>query len=317
MIYTLTLNPSLDREMTIDAFAFDQVLRAKTTRVDYGGKGLNVSRALATLGESSIALGLIGGATGETLAAGLEGLGIRSAFVRVEGETRTNISLVTEDHTHYIKVNAAGPEISSTEQNTLLQQIQSLARAGDWWVLAGSLPPGVPPTFYGEAIEVIQTAGAQAILDTENEPLRLGCASKPFLVKPNAVEANRLVGMPIQSAEQAGEALPAILALRPKYAIISIGSQGAVGSDGQGIYHAQPPVVAEHNPIGAGDALVAGVVWRLSQNDSFAASLRWGVACGTVAASLDGTAMGSREQVEHITAQIRVIEIGSIKLSGK
>jgi 1-phosphofructokinase family hexose kinase len=309
MIYTVTLNPALDRELTIPAFDLDQVLRASAVRLDWGGKGLNVSRALAALGTTSIALGFMGGATGETLATGLAKLGIESDFVQTAQETRTNTSIVSEDHSHYLKVNEAGPQVTTTEQTALLDKIRALAQPDDWWVLAGSLPPGMPSAFYADIIRVVQSIGAHAVLDCDGEGLRLGCAASPFLVKPNASEAGRLIEAQIESAEQARQAVGKIHNLGAQRAVISLGRAGAIYSDDQVIWHAEAPQVEERNPIGAGDALVAGMVWGLSQALSSSDVIRWGVACGTAAASLDGTAMGDQSLVASLSARVRVNRI--------
>lgn len=309
MIYTLTLNPALDRELTAPAFAFNKVVRASMVRVDWGGKGFNVSRALAALGAESIALGFVGGATGERLAAGLRELGIRTDFVPVAGDTRTNVSIVTEDHTRYLKVNDPGPTITSAEQTAMLEKIGALARPSDWWVLAGSLPPGVPPTFYAQVIQLVQSVGAHAVLDTSGDPLRLGCAVGPFLVKPNAAEAGELTGTLVTSPDEARHAMGKIHALGVQNVVISLGRAGALYSDGQEIWWAQPPMVDARNPIGAGDALVAGLVWGLSHNYSGPEILRWGVACGAAAASLDGTAVGRGSLVESLAGQVRLVSV--------
>ena len=109
MIYTLTLNPAVDRELTVPAMEFDSVLRASESRVDFGGKGFNVSRLLKGMDEPSVAVGFLGGNAGELLQKGLQSLGIGTDFVWVDGETRTNVSVVTQSHDHYIKVNEKGP----------------------------------------------------------------------------------------------------------------------------------------------------------------------------------------------------------------
>jgi len=307
MIYTLTLNPALDRALTVPAFAFAQLLRSNAVRVAYGGKGFNVSRALAALGAESIALGFVGGATGESLTMGLADLGIRTDFVQVAGETRTNVSIVTEDRAHYLKVNDPGPVITPAEQTTLLRKIRALAQPGDWWVLAGSLPPGVPATFYAEVIRLVQSAGAHAVLDTSGEPLRVGCTAGPFLVKPNAAEAGELAGTRVISLDEARSAIGKIHALGVQNVVISLGRVGVLYSDGQSLWHAEPPAVDERNPIGAGDALVAGLVWKLGQGCSWPEALCWGVACGAAAASLDGTAMGSRSLVENLARNVHTV----------
>lgn len=297
MIFTVTLNPALDWELTVPAFAFDTVLRAASSTIDAGGKGFNVSRALAALGMPSCALGFVGGATGQRLAATLAAMGVATDLVWIAGETRTNVSIVAAEERHYLKVNEPGPAISAEEQVTLLARVRQLARPGDWWVLAGSLPPGVAGGFYGELITVIQQAGAQAILDSSGEPLRLGCAAGVWLVKPNLDEAGQITGLKLLP-ERAAEALQPIHALGAEHVLISLGRAGAVLSDGRQAWRLRPPQVEEHNPIGAGDALVAGLVAGLSQGESLPDAAALGVACGAAAASLPGTAFGTRTQVE-------------------
>src|SRR4051794_19429177 len=124
MIYTVTLNPALDRELTVPALVFDDVLRASATRVDCGGKGFNVGRMLGALGAESVALGFAGGHTGSMLRDGLAALGIATDFVWVAGETRTNISIVTTRYDRHIKVNEPGPTISPNEQAELRAQVR-------------------------------------------------------------------------------------------------------------------------------------------------------------------------------------------------
>jgi 1-phosphofructokinase family hexose kinase len=309
VIYTLTLNPALDRELTVPELAFDQVLRASTLRVDYGGKGFNVSRALAALGEENVALGLVGGLTGQRIASGLAELGIRTDFTSIAGETRTNVSIVSQSQPHHLKVNEAGPTITAAEQACLLQKIRGLAQAGDWWILSGSLPPGVAATTYAEIIGIIQAAGAQALLDSSGPPLRYGCEAGPFLAKPNAVEASTLAQQPVTSPQEALAAVAPIHMLGVRNILLSLGKSGAVLSTGEQRWLAEPPQVEERNPTGAGDASVAGLVWGLSHHLGWPESLRWSVACGAAAASLDGTAVGARPYVEQLAGQVKIIPV--------
>ncbi|UCD38652.1 MAG: 1-phosphofructokinase [Fidelibacterota bacterium] len=306
MIYTLTLNPALDRELTVPELAFEKPLRATDFRVDCGGKGFNVSRALAALGEKNVALGFSGGKTGERLEAELESLGVTRDMVRIAGETRVNVSIVTEDHAHYIKANEPGPTITAEEQAALLQKIRTLARAGDWWVLSGSLPPGIPSDFYATVIKEVQSTGARALLDTSGDPLQYGCEATPFLVKPNESEATALTGIKIETIDDVREAAGRIHALGVEIVIISRGRKEALLSNSEQTWLAEPPSIIEHNPIGAGDALIAGAVWGLSHDLAWPLVLRWGVACGAAAAGLDGTAMGSHSQVEQLVPQVQI-----------
>jgi len=297
MLYSVTLNPAVDRELTVPEIAFDEVLRASASRVDYGGKGFNVSRMWSALGAASVALGVAGGRSGQLLAEGLAGLGIATDFLWIPGETRTNVSIVAADHSRYIKVNEAGPAIDAPAYQALLDKVAGLARPGDWWVLAGSLPPGAPATAYADLIRIIQTAGGHAVLDASGEALAHGCQAGPRLVKPNAVEAEALTGRPVETMDDALAAAREIRTWGVGAVVISMGAAGAVMAAETGVWQASPPPIRERNPIGAGDSMVAGLVWRLSQGARPEDALRWGMACGAATAATSGTGMGSLEEI--------------------
>ena len=309
MIYTLTLNPAVDRELMVPDIVFDNVLRASSLRLDCGGKGFNVSRALAAWGEKSVALGFVGGLTGRRIAAGLTELGIATDFVEIAQETRTNISIFAQNQPHYIKVNEAGPDIAPAEEAALLDKVRHLAHAADWWVLSGSLPPGVSATVYADVIRAVQAAGGKVILDASGASLRHGCEAGPYLVKPNAVEAGELIARPVTSPEEAYAAVDSIHRLGAENVLISLGKNGAILSDGTRCWLARPPQIEERNPIGAGDSMVAGLVWQLSQNAPWPEAMRWAVASGAAAASLDGTAVGNRAMVDRLAEQIELIPV--------
>jgi 1-phosphofructokinase family hexose kinase len=306
MIYTVTLNPALDRELTVPAIQYDEVLRATEVRIDYGGKGLNVSRALRALGQKSVAVGFVGGITGKRFVDGLPCLDIEIDFVEIKDETRTNISIVTTNQSRYLKVNEPGPKITSQEQAGLLRKIEGLATAGDWWVLSGNLPRGVPCEFYAQIIHLVQAAGGRVVLDTSGEPLKHGCQAQPYLVKPNAAEAAELTGIAVTTPADAREAVMAIMALGAKNVFMSFGKIGALLADGQQAWFAAAPKIEERNPIGAGDCAVAGLTWGLSQNLTPSEALRWGVASGSAAASLAGTTVGDYALVASLVEQVHV-----------
>jgi 1-phosphofructokinase family hexose kinase len=307
MIYTVTLNPALDRELTVPALRFDEVLRATSARTDVGGKGFNVSRMLAALGAESVALGMAGGHTGAALRAGLEALGVATDFTGIAGETRTNVSIVAAGGGRHIKVNEPGPAIDPAELAALRARVRELARPGDWWVLAGSLPPGVPDSLYADLIGDLSAAGAHTALDSSGEALRQGCAARPTLVKPNAHEAAQLTGRPVAGV---GEALAAADALDGvAYVAISLGAAGALLCHAGRGWLAVPPAIREQNPIGAGDSMLAGLVWGLSRGDAPHA-LRWGVACGAATASRAGTAVGEADEVARLAPLVRIREMG-------
>jgi 1-phosphofructokinase family hexose kinase len=305
MIYTLTLNPAVDRELTVPVMEFDSVLRAIEARVDFGGKGFNVSRLLKGLETPSTAVGFLGGRAGELLQDGLQSLGVGTDFVWVPGETRTNVSIVTQSHDHYLKVNEKGPLVDETKQQELLEKIDSLAKPGDWWVLAGSLPPGVGDDFYAHVVHVLNKHEAQAILDTSGESLKMGCAEKPYLVKPNAEEAHVLTGLPMETPSEIASGAAEIRSLGAQNVVISLGKKGALLHTADEAWLTHTPTVQEKNPIGAGDSMVGGLVWALTRGLALKEALGWGVASGAATASLPGTEVGTRPLIEELYSQVR------------
>lgn len=306
MLFTVTLNPAVDRELIVPEIKFDTVMRASSWRVDWGGKGFNVSRMLKSLGQDSTALGFAGGRSGEMLRDGLALLGIQTEFVWVHGETRTNISIVGDSPSHYVKVNEPGPTITNDQIQQILELIDGLAYAGDWWVLSGSLPPRVGADIYGQIIQILRRAGAKPILDAEGEVLRIGCQAQPFLVKPNHSEAETLTGLQTESVEEAVQTARTIRNMGPENVVISMGEKGAVLANQSGAWVIHTPKIQMRNPIGAGDSLVGGLVWGLNRGESVLESLKWGVACGAATASLSGTALGTQEMVGRLLKEIDV-----------
>lgn len=311
MIYTLTLNPAVDRELTVPAVEYDAVLRATKSQVDFGGKGFNVSRLLKQMGTESIAVGFLGGKAGEILQEGLQSLGIGADFVWVPGETRTNISIVTPSGGHYIKVNEKGPVISPEKQDELLGKVRALAKSGDWWVLAGSLPPGVPDDFYAQLVEVLNQGGAKVLLDTSGASLHLGCEARPYLVKPNLEEARMLTGMRAETQVELAEAAAEVRRMGAENVILSMGKSGALLQTKEGCWLTTCPKVVEKNPIGAGDSMVGGLVWALTQGRTLKEALAWGVASGSATASLSGTEVGSPALIQSLLEQVQLQPFGT------
>ncbi len=306
MIFTITPNPVLDRTLTVPEIVFDEMTRAQVVREDWGGKGFNVSRALRALGVASEALGFAGGATGQKLAAGLDSLGIPHDLTPIAGETRTNIVIAEARSARYIKVNEAGPTVSEAEIAAFFATIHGKVHAGDWWALCGSLPPGVPPDFYARLIALIQGQGARALLDTAGEPLRLGLAAHPYLVKPNAVEAAELTGIAIHSDKSADEAARAFLTMGAQRVALSLGAGGMLWATPDVQRRAHPPQAPVKNPTGAGDALLAGMLRALVDGLPPSEVARWGVAVGTAAAMQEGVGVGAAAEVAALYAQVTI-----------
>ncbi len=309
MIVTVTLNPGLDRTLTVPEIRFNEVLRATSVRVDCGGKGFNVSRALAALGVPSVALGLVGGGAGETLASGLRDAGIESDLVRIAQESRTATVVREDGSSRHIKVNEPGPCVSAGELAVLRARVAARAAAGDLWTLCGSLPPGVPVEFYGELIGTLLTAGARPCLDTSGEPLRLGCQARPFLVKPNLTEAAQLLECEEEAlAGREGDAVTHLLRLGIQMVALSLGAEGLILGTNERRVRARPPRVEARNAVGTGDALLAGLAWALERGLPLEEAARWGVAAGTASAMREGVTFGSLAEVGGKSRQVVVYD---------
>ena len=306
MIVTVTLNPCLDRTLTVPRLAVDEVIRATDARLDWGGKGFNVSRALQALGGESLALGLVGGAAGELVARGLAGLGITADLVPIAGETRTNTVITEARSGRYVKVNEPGPAVQPAELAAFLDRVRARLQPGDLWVLSGSLPSGLPCGIYARLVELVQAGGARALLDTSGEPLRLGYAARPYLVKPNAVEAAEMIGRPVRSAADALAAARTLLGQGIEVIALSLGAVGLLLASGRQAVHVRPPRIQARTPVGMGDALLAGLAWALERGLPLAEIARWGVATGTAAARREGVGAGTRAEVEALYEQVDI-----------
>lgn len=309
MIFTLTLNPVLDLEYRVDRIRMGEIHRSAPVRADWGGKGLNVSRVLRVLGVDSTAVGFAGGYTGKRLEEGLRSAGVQTDLIWVRGETRTNVSIVGAAGAadgDYIKVNEPGPAVEAEDVARLLDRIRDLTGPGDSWVMSGSLTRGVPGDFYAAAIRQVKERGGRVLLDTSGDALRAGCGAGPELVKPNAEEAAEMTGLRVGSPGEAIAAARAIAASGPAKVVISLGAQGAVAVDGQKSWFAHPLQVKAANPVGAGDALVAGLAAGWIQDGLMPELLRWGSACGASAAAAAGTGIGPRAEIEALMTAVVV-----------
>ncbi len=306
MIITLTLNPCLDKTLFVSGLVVGEVNRARLMKVDLGGKGINVSRALLGLGLTSLAMGIFGGVAGDFMRRGLVEMGIETDYVPAAGETRTNITIFDEVRGLQTKINEAGPRLGPEETEALLNKVRSRARASDTWVFCGNLPPGARPDLYAQLICIVKEQGGRAFLDTSGPPLRLGAEAGPYLIKPNAAEAGEVMGRELSSDEDMLEATDFFRGMGVEVVAISRGERGAVISTRQGVVQAIPPQVKVKTPVGAGDSLMAGLIWALEKGLGLADMARWGVAAGTAGAMGEGTGVCTKAAVERLLERVKV-----------
>jgi 1-phosphofructokinase family hexose kinase len=311
MIFTVTPNPALDRTLTVPSIVFDEMVRATDSRLDLDGKGVNVSKALRSLGDATLIMGFAGGGAGELLEHGLRAQGFATSFTHVAGETRTNTIIVEAASQRYVKANEPGPTVRPEDLAALLAQMREQVRRGDTWILSGSLPPGAPADLYAQLVRLIEAHGARALLDTSGEPLRQGCTAGPFLVKPNAGEAYELTGLPIAGDDDARRAAAWFHDRGIELVALSLGADGLLLASRAYAVRARPPQVRALNPVGAGDALLAGIAWALERDLGQEELARWGVASGTAAAMREGTGAAERGEVEALYAQVTIERWGA------
>ncbi|MEV6104171.1 1-phosphofructokinase, partial [Streptomyces sp. NPDC051940] len=257
MILTVTPNPSLDRTYELPALERGAVLRAGADRVDPGGKGVNVSRAVAAAGHRTVAVLPFGGPEGALLDRLLGVHGIEAAGVPVGGSTRVNISLAEPDGT-LTKINATGPRLTPDEAEALLRAVAERAADARWIACCGSLPLGLGAEWYAELVDRVHRAGARIALDTSGPALGAALTRRPDVVKPNAEELAEAVGRPLATV---GDAVKAAAEVRDRGAgavLASLGADGQLLVAGDGVWYAVAPVDAVRSDVGAGDASLAG-----------------------------------------------------------
>lgn len=287
MILTVTPNPSLDRTYELPGLTRGAVLRATYDRVDPGGKGINVSRAVAAAYHRTIAVAPLGGPEGALLARLLGEHGIEAAGVPIVGSTRINVTLVEPDGT-LTKVNAVGPEITVAEAEALLDAVRTRSATTDWIVCCGSLPRGLSRQWYAELVARSHRAGARIALDTSGAALIEALRERPDVIKPNAEELAEAVCRPLETV---GDAVKAAEELRERGArsvLASLGADGQLLVDGTGTYFGSARVDAVRSNVEAGDASLAGF---LTAGGRGPAALAAAVAHGAAAVQLPGSVM--------------------------
>lgn len=305
MIVTLTANPSLDRTVELDMLARGEVLRTSPSRVDAGGKGVNVTRALHANGIASVAVLPVGGFEGGQLEALLAAEGLQTHAAPIRGRIRANITIAEADGTT-TKLNEPGPLLSGSEVEALAEAVVAAAADASWAVLAGTLPPGAPDDLYAELTRRLHRAGTRVAVDAEGPLLRSTLPAQPDLIKPNDEELADAAGRPVTSAEDAAAAAVLLRDRGAGMVLASLGAQGAVLVDDGGTHHAVAPAVRPRSTVGAGDATLAGF---LSTGASGRDALQTAVAWGAAAVSLPGSRMPRPDDID--AAAVRVARLDS------
>ena len=282
MIYTLTINPSLDYIMEMDEFNAGKMNRSKDTYVLPGGKGINVSQVLTGLGIENVAVLPVAGFTGEKLLSLLSEKEIAyDALFLKKGDTRINVKVLAGIET---ELNAPGPEISDEEQKELLEKLDKL-KEGDCLVLSGSVPSNLGDHFYAHIMERLANKNVKIVVDTIGGNLKNALIYKPFLVKPNKEELEALFDTKTETKEELLNLAREVQKMGAKNVLVSKGAEGAILlTESYEVYEAAAPKGKVVNTVGAGDSMVAGFLAGYIQTGDMESALKWGIAAGSAGA---------------------------------
>lgn len=300
MIYTVTLNPSIDYIVHVDGLQLGELNRMQSDLKLPGGKGINVSRILSRLGVENTALGFLGGFTGDFLKETLASENITTDFVQVTGDTRINIKL---KHGEETEINGQGPTITPEEADELCRKLDSLA-VGDIVVLSGSVPSSLGGMYYDRLIEACGRIGVRFVLDTTGEAMLRGVSHRPLLIKPNHHELAELFNVEINSIDQIVYYGKKLQEQGAEHVLVSMAGDGAVLITKKGVYRSNVPQGTVRNSVGAGDSMIAGFVGAWAQGGDVMEAFATGVACGSATAFSDDLA--ETELIHKLRKQVEI-----------
>lgn len=303
MIYTLTLNPSIDYIVNLEKFIIGSVNRTNFEEKFPGGKGINVSRVLFNQGIENKALGFVGGFTGEFIENSLKSIGLHTDFIHVKGDSRINIKLKAEEES---EINGLGPEISEENVKDFYKRLDAL-KENDILVLAGSIPSTLNKEIYCEIFKYLKEKNVKIVVDTTGKPFIDTLQHGPFLVKPNNHELEEIFDVKINSQEELIHYGKELLNMGAQNVIISLAGEGALFITSNGVYRATAPKGKVKNSVGAGDSLIGGFLSEYSRSADLKKSFKAGIASGSATAfSFD---IATKEEAESLYPQITITEV--------
>lgn len=311
MIGTITLNPSIDIHYTVDSFSVGSVTRIKDMHKTAGGKGLNVSRVAACVGEKVQATGFLGGESGSYIAKEIEKLGVINSFVHTMGDTRSchNIADGNGFNTEFLE---PGPAIHSYEWELFLHNYEKLLSLCSIIIASGSLPGGLSKGTYYDLIIRANERHVRFLLDTSNENLTEAIKAKPYFIKPNLEELAAITDSKLTSEQDIINALSMLHLSGIPFCVVSLGKSGSIAIVDKQKYRVTFPLVAAINPVGSGDSFVAGIAVALSRCYDIKKTLAFASACGTANALEYQTGFVQQKMVTKLMNQVKVENLGFI-----
>lgn len=307
MIITVTMNPAIDKTVDIDRMERGGLNRIQHMELDAGGKGINVSKTIKSLGGDSLATGFLGGKAGGTIEGVLKEWEIPTDFVHVAGETRTNLKIV-EKLGEVTELNEPGPEVTPEQVEKLLEKLENYANEETLFVLAGSIPKGVDKNIYKVITERVHAKGAKVLMDADGELFVQALKAHPDMIKPNRVELEAYYQMDYVASEEELEQMgKKLLAEGSELAAISMGKQGAMFLTKDRTIRCPGLSVKAHSTVGAGDAMVAALAYSWDAKSSLEDTIRLGMATSAGAVTTIGTKPPTREVVDELVKQVEII----------
>ncbi len=308
-IITLTLNPSIDYILTVDTVSLCNKNILTDTQLFYGGKGINTAFALGKLGIQATAAGLIGAQDLAGLEEKLSTVGIHSAFVSINNATRSAYKIMETATNRDTEFNQAGTPVRKKDLEKLESKLGMLLNTHQWLALCGSIPAGIPKNFYASLIEMSKQLGVITCLDASGEPLKHGVCAVPDILHINRSELGEILSREITSTPETISAIKNLQETGIGKVVISMGSEGTLGSNGENIWQVRVPKVEIRGLTGAGDAMTAGLIASLSQGKSFAESLRFSSALATASTQKMEPGDFDQDNLEDILGKTIVQEI--------
>lgn len=305
MIYTLTLNPALDRYIVIDKLMDEDTVRVTEEQLYAAGKGIAVSRVIRELRGQSVALGPVGGYDGLHFEGLLINAGVITDFTKISQETRTNIIIKERSSGRQFVISAKGPEVTAAEVGQIYNHVQSI-RGMDYLVMSGSLPRGVTANLYGQLILAAKKQKALVFLDTDGIALKESVNYQPSGIKPNLFELSRLVNRELKNEKDIIVACEEIHQKAVPYILVSRGKDGLILSTKEQIIKAKAPAIKVGSTVGAGDSTLAGFILAHSQGKDLSECVRLACAAGTATAMTPGTELCHKEDLEKILTQVEI-----------
>ena len=305
MITCVCLNPAVDRTVSVPTLTPGGLNRVAASRSDAGGKGVNVAVTLARLGMDAACLSFLPRENGRLIEEKLASEGVAGASVPLEGAIRTNLKVFDESRREITEINESGAPVNEKALADMAALIAGYAERSDFLVLSGSLPPGCPPSFYRDVMAHAPRA-CRYVLDADANRLREGLKARPFLIKPNLHELRELTGEPLNGLSDIDRAARSLVGQGVGVVAVSMGGEGAFITDGRVSLRAPRVDVAVRSTVGAGDAMIAGLVSGLSRGLTLEETFRLGVACATASVMSEGTGLIENTAVQALLPLVKI-----------